>query len=263
MHLHIIIYISQLPGKLGIDIFVILSSYFMIDSRFNFKKIIRLIGETLFYSISILLVFSLFTSVHINIFDIIKSLFPILFTEYWFITDYILLMIITPFLNDFIKSLEKNNYKKLLITLIILNVIINGTFHFFIKHISNILIWFIILYLIVGYIKKYNVIKDNNYKRNIIYFIIIIFIYFLCVSLFTVVGHILNKDILIVNTGYFGTENSIFTVLAAFEIFVAFLKMKPRTYKFINTIASSTLGIYLIHDNNIMRQFLWNNIFRV
>lgn len=32
--------------------------------------------------------------------------------------------------------------------------------------------------------------------------------------------------------------------------------------KIINTISSATFGVYLIHDNPIMRSFLWHTLFK-
>lgn len=42
-------------------------------------------------------------------------------------------------------------------------------------------------------------------------------------------------------------------------LFHFFKNLNIRTNRLINTIASTTLGIYLIHDSSIVRQILWNN----
>ena len=33
--------------------------------------------------------------------------------------------------------------------------------------------------------------------------------------------------------------------------------------KAINLVATTTLGIYMIHDNNILRNIIWNDIFKI
>lgn len=37
--------------------------------------------------------------------------------------------------------------------------------------------------------------------------------------------------------------------------------MKPHYNKFINTIGGCTFGVYLIHDHDFVRNFLWENLF--
>ena len=39
--------------------------------------------------------------------------------------------------------------------------------------------------------------------------------------------------------------------------------MKERKNKIINLIASSTFGVYLIHDNPYIRNYIWKELFKV
>lgn len=54
---------------------------------------------------------------------------------------------------------------------------------------------------------------------------------------------------------------SIFTLVAAISIFYFFKNLNIKNNKFINFIASTTFGCYLIHDNTVIRPFLWKNLF--
>lgn len=108
--------------------------------------------------------------------------------------------------------------------------------------------------------KKY--VDLNNIKHNCL--LLGIFIYFLAILssvLFNFLGHYLSIDILLIHATYFNGYNSPFLFFAALETFIAFIKMKPYENKFINLISSTTLGIYLIHDNLFFRPFLWEKIF--
>ena len=58
-------------------------------------------------------------------------------------------------------------------------------------------------------------------------------------------------------------QYSIIVVLIAVELLNAFRKMKPFYNKWINVIASATFGVYLIHDNELVRPYIWNEIFQV
>ena len=113
------LYFLGIFGRIGVDIFVLISAYFMIKSRFTFRKLLLLGGEVYFYSIIFLVIFTLFLTpvMPITIMDIIKSILPISHA-YWFITDYIALMLISPFLNILLTKLSKQEYLKLLLLLI-------------------------------------------------------------------------------------------------------------------------------------------------
>ena len=49
-------------------------------------------------------------------------------------------------------------------------------------------------------------------------------------------------------------------VIALF-LFVGFTKIKMKNRRAINIISSAMFGVYLIHDNPYMREFLWKHLF--
>ena len=193
----IIIDILSLGGKLGVNLFVFISAYFMVDSEFKFKRLIKIVGETWFYSIIIIILFkTILTPVsEIKIKQIVKSVFPINSGAYWFMTDYVLLMIISPLLNNIIKSFDKKLFKKNVIILLFLAVCISGTIPETLGDMSNNLIWFIILYLTTGYIKKYIDLTKHSFKINLLICISVFLLLVIIVILLNVLGHKLNNQV--------------------------------------------------------------------
>ena len=59
---------------------------------------------------------------------------------------------------------------------------------------------------------------------------------------------------------YFWTPNSLPMLFLSISIFEIFKKIKLNHNKVINTIASTTLGIYLLHDG-LLAKYMWNDIF--
>lgn len=53
----VVIDVFILGGKVGVDLFILISGYFMVDSKITMRKILKFVGQVWFYSISI---FSLF-----------------------------------------------------------------------------------------------------------------------------------------------------------------------------------------------------------
>jgi len=51
-------------------------------------------------------------------------------------------------------------------------------------------------------------------------------------------------------------------LLISLSLFMAFATMKMDYHKWINTIASATFGVYLIHDSDIIRPLLWLDWFK-
>jgi surface polysaccharide O-acyltransferase-like enzyme len=56
--------------------------------------------------------------------------------------------------------------------------------------------------------------------------------------------------------------NSPFVLVTSIELLVGFLKLKPHYSRVVNKLASATLGVYLIHDNNLFRPYLWGIILK-
>ena len=52
-----------------------------------------------------------------------------------------------------------------------------------------------------------------------------------------------------------------FALLIAVPIFCTFAYAKPFENTIVNMMATSTLGIYLIHDNPFVRNVIWTNVF--
>ena len=44
-----------LGGKIGVNVFVIISGYFLVNSKFRIKKLLQLIGQVYFYAIFIII----------------------------------------------------------------------------------------------------------------------------------------------------------------------------------------------------------------
>jgi hypothetical protein len=56
--------------------------------------------------------------------------------------------------------------------------------------------------------------------------------------------------------------NSPLTLLISIELLIGFVKLKPYYNKRINTLASATLGVYLIHGNGWFGPYLWKVILK-
>ena len=98
-------------GKFGVNIFVLISGYFLCKSTFKWQKLIKLELQVLFYSIIIGVVFYIYSEEK-SLSNLVFSFLPLYSSEYWFYKAYFVLFLLSPFLNVFINSIEKTQYQK-------------------------------------------------------------------------------------------------------------------------------------------------------
>ena len=86
-------------GKLGVNCFVLITGYFMVRSQLKLASLLRVLLETWFYSFVILFIFLLVDPSLITEAKLRKAVLPVVSGEYWFITCYLALMVASPLLN--------------------------------------------------------------------------------------------------------------------------------------------------------------------
>lgn len=250
-------------GKLGVNIFVIISGYFLINSRFNTKKLIKLWMQIFFYSVSIMIILKMLNIVNVTTKENFKYFFPISYKKYWFASTYMYLYLIFPFLNKFAHGIDKKTYK---VVLILLSMMFSITYSIIYKSNSfqtdtgtfESLVWFVFLYLLAGYIKIYGIKFLENKRKNIIFTIIllIVFLGILFISHFIYIKFHKLKNII----NYYTRMNSIFLLLLAVTIFYVFKNIKIKNNKVINLIARNSFAVYLIHEHELIRATMWKFI---
>ena len=152
--------ILQIGGKLGVNLFVLISAYFMVNKSFKLSRILKIIFETFFYSVFIYLIFIAFGKTNFTIDEFILNFFPVIFERWWFVTTFVLLMILSPFLNIIIKSVSKNLLLVISIVLFAYGVGVNEILLKVGNYLGvgltsymNKLLWFVTLYFIASYIR--------------------------------------------------------------------------------------------------------------
>lgn len=243
-------------GTIANHVFLIITGYFMIKSKPNLKKILNLIFQMVFYSVAIYLILVLTKMIPFNKIDLVKSLLPIIFGN-WFILYYFVLYLLSPFINKVLLALNKKELNLLLfITLLLFSIIPTFT--------TNVIDYnwhtlFILDYIIGAYINiNYDQIK-NRYKS---YYLIIIFILLILsnMTLFTL-GKYFNSSFILENSNYFiCAPYSILAIVFAASLVIFAINKKEFHNKIINIIASTTLAVYLIHMNPYLKNIIWNVI---
>lgn len=248
---------ASLGGKIACCVFMLITGYFMIKSKINLKKIILLMLQTLFYSILAVLIVVISGDKTLEPIDYFKSLFPYVYGN-WFIIVYLVLYILSPYINKMILSLEKKDIEKLILILIVLFSLIPSNFTGSMIPTNNI-VMLTIMYIIGAYLRLY--VKQGPkvlYKRMVIMCFALMILW---VLFYDGMGMLLNKDLLISSATKVEGISSFVVVIISIFIFLHFSNNYVFHSRAINKIAATTLGIYLLHDNNYIRPKLWEEWF--
>ena len=248
-------------GKVGVNVFVLISGYYLISSKdefFRLSRVFKFWGQVFFYSVVLLALTLLSGSASFSLGDTVKSLMPITFTKWWFASTYFVLYLFHPFLNKLLCNLSKSSYQRLLILLVICWSLIptftKSAFE------SNSLVWFATLYAIAGYIRLYGFHKKFTTRFYFVLFLIASLLTYLSSVAFMVLGKYISA--FQNTTTYFYGQEKITILLVSLSLFMVFETLKMNYHKWINFTATATFGVYLIHDNPFMRRLLWVDVFK-
>ena len=249
-------------GELGVNLFILITGYYLSKSSFSIKKIILIILEVYFYNI---INYTIGYSVG-HILDIPKAtlLFPIASNAYWFMSAYVLIYLLSPYYNKLIKSLSKKSFQKFIFVNLLIWAVIPSILglHFGDSEsfsLYNRFIWLTFIYFVGGYIRKYNIKFFNSKKNCIILSCSTLLLMMLSIVFLYIVKVNLKLDNL--EIAYLWTPNNIFMFILSISVFMLFKNINIGNNFIVNKISSATLGIYLLHDG-ALAIYIWYNIFK-
>lgn len=227
----------------AVDTFILISGYFGI--KWRKKGLFNLLFQVLFYSFA---VYGVCVAIGILQFDKGEFLncFKAFYDSWGFITWYIILYFVSPWLNAFA---EKKDSKRLLIFIVIFWIAEN-----FIMRSSGALN-FCLVYLIGRWLSKVS--TEKYAKKSVLGYIVTTLIIFLCSYTSYRIFHFEAAQMGDFILGY--SYASPFILLQAVCLFLTFSKMKMQS-KVINMMAASCLSIFLIHMHPAIKQIGYYSI---
>lgn len=234
----------------------------MITQTFRLKKLVKLICQIWFYSLAVLL-FAFYKQLDVvNFPNIIQSVLPLGQTN-WFAYTYILLYVFIPFFNPCLQNLNKQYYQGGLTLATVLWFVIPTFFNIWPKMPyldmgGTPLLLFLYLYALGAYIRLYGDTLILKVAHRLIGFGLagmvcgILLVDFLSIS---------HHSFMQRNFYFIGEEYNLFALCIGVGFFIYFLRTNIQYHRWINGLASTTFGIYLIHDSNLFRTYLWRHVF--
>lgn len=238
----------------AVNVYVLISGYFGVESRYKPSKAIAFLCQIWFYSLLIPLVLTCLgvstQAERLGIYGLISYLLPIETESYWFATAYFLLLFMMPVLNPAVKAMSK---KQLQITLAGLLILFCG-----IKSVSPIalafdrygydLSWFICLYLVAAYVRRFGagIFEKHGWK---IYGISCLAIFFMTAGLWQGIRYAGGISYYFTVPFHY---NFILCLTGALGLFCAFLKLpvkEGKAAKLFRKGGTLCFGIYLLHEH--------------
>ncbi len=242
----------------AINGYAIITGYLYIDGRHRFSSVILLWIQALFYMVGITVGVWILKPQIFYMPDLMKAIFLISTGTYWYLSAYIGLFIMIPFLNAAVHALPEREMKKLLFLMFLVfsGYATLSTGDPFGQMEGYSMIWLMLLYIIGACIKKYDLGSSLSVGRALLLYVLFSFISWgvkmgIEASGLEVAGKPLNSNILI-------SYVSPTMLLAAVMLFLAFKKMTFPTWlnKVLAVFSPAVFGVYLIHKHEYVDEFI-------
>lgn len=253
-----------------INVYLLISSYFLVESRFSLWKLAKMVVQVFFYAFGITLIFWLFTDVPHELKYMVYSVLPVSSDFYWFVSMYVGMYLLAPLMNKLIRSLTKRQLECAMALGFVLVSAWPNIFYFSsaLNTAGGVSIaWFLVVYLFGAYLRLYYV-PDGKFGKW--FFRAVIAALLIPVSRFVIeallktpLGKIGILEDLMWGYSVFFTYSSMLVTAASVLLFMAFLNLKSpggRIAALINTVAGASFGVYLIHDHYYIRESFWMKI---
>ena len=252
--------------NIATNIFFLITGYFLVKPRtlsYAVNKSYKQWKIIVFYSLSIYVVlcasgFSVFSLRHA-----IEQLTPIYSRNYWFMSTYIVLLLLSPFVSKSLDALSKKEYQGLLFVLLLINFA-EGKFGYgsiFSGGMS--LVFALSLFSLGGYIRKYPL-------RERRYFPLVCLSVYVGISLLLTFYSYFGQVLGLVDTGQplhlKSMANNSIPLFCSVCFFLVFTTRSFRLPVIVSrlcvAVSPYVLAVYLIHDHRMFRAVLWDTIVR-
>lgn len=245
-------------ASIGVNCFVMLSGYLLAESGYRWKSVMKTWLATFAYSFGITLIFLMLGKASVG--DLLRSAAPVYFGQYWFMSMYIGLALVAPFLSKLVSVLSKRDYIIMLIVLSVLNL---RLFKFPYGEIYGgpmSLVWFVYLFLVGAFVRKYRPFETfRHFGKCYFAFGILLASAYMILQLiqYKLDGRPLN---------YGGTFNNSFTFVTSLLIFLWAVYLRIPSGRFSRVVCSVgplALGVYLVSEHPLLRHVIWNETFHL
>jgi len=249
----------------AVNAYMLISGYFLCTSSFRLSRLVKLWLQVEFYSIVFGLIgaFSgILTETPFDTHYILTLIFPVSMDHYWFLTAYIFLYLLLPFVGRAVKQMNKRQLQWSVLLLLSVFCLLKSILPLRLEtdQMGYDCLWYLCVFLTAAYMRRFGMPFLEKKGRGILTYILC------CLAIF---AGTMGLRAVYLKTGSFGLMlkmfleyNHIFPFLAAAGLFAAFksLKIQGRAAALVTRVSPYTLGVYLFHEN-IGFRYSWQKWF--
>ena len=253
-------YLFGTYGQTGVILFIIISSWFLCTaSSVHYGKAVNLYLQTMLSSVAIFFFVKLGGFEPVGVKEFVKAILTPVYGGYWFIRTYLLFYLVVPFLQKAVQSADEKTHKKLLIILTILLPVLR--FFFFVEGEFGNVGDFVYVFVAVSYLKKHKGnFLEKHWRAIFLGLWLLMQISLGAINVFFYSFVFSEKWLKIIILHIFPCRH-IFVMLLSMSLFYIFKNyVKIGSSKVINTVAKTTFGVYIFHENPLFCSYGENGL---
>ena len=254
---HVVLILVGSWGLVGVFLFIIISSYFLVDSQeVKLNKLLNVVFCTSLYALIAFCVSCIYLGKSISAKEIIKAILSPALNSYWYITGYIVLYLLHPTLNILIKKLSTSELSKIVVAGFLLCFVYK---YIYVTAPIEIVGLFLSVYFGIALFKRvqgkinYRMVYLSGWLAALL-IVCLGVLHALFYGKISIIKYIYSQSI---------SKFSPFMFMIAFALFCVCINKKPSYSKVINFMSKAVLPVYLIHENDYMSSILWDHIFKI
>ena len=245
--------------RVGVDLFVLISGYFLVSARFRLRKLLIFMGSVWFYSLGMLAVFALTGLARIGAAELRGALLPLLTGQYWFASYYALLLLFSPFLNAMLGALDRRRHLLLCLLLTALCTVQPELLH--LTYAEGILPLFTALYLCGAYIRLHVPAGTRAANGSLLCALAVLLLCALKIVLGDMAAQRAGDYPALEGSLRFLGVYSPYALLAAVLLLMSAACRPPADNRFVCRVGGLCFGVYLFHANPFLSGFVWQGVF--
>lgn len=248
-------------SRIGCSIFVMIGAWFLSEQPFRTRRVLNLWLSLWLYTVPLTILCYFVPGSEVGLGTLRWAMFPVSTKQLWFVAAYVVLLLLSPVLNLVMHRASRPAMKGLLV---VLGILLVGYPTLFAEDgiFSDVLWTFLYEYLLVGYLRRY---PDNRLARILQTWQAPVLALLFTAALTALRGAALWQGIggkPMQYLEYYRTALcSAPNLLCALAFFFFFKNLAMGSLPAVNTVASATLGVYIIHQTPAVMGLLWNGIF--
>ncbi len=258
-------WLLELAAYCAVNCYALISGYVGFGAKFKYSNIVVLYLQVVFWIVCFTAIFAVVIPGSVGIKDFVKALFPFAFNTYWYFTAYFCMFFFIPFMNVLMQSLNKKQAGMLVGTIILIFSVLPTVFQNDMFKLSkgSSAFWLAMLYLIGAYIRKYGSEIRGTKKAYLLMYVACVVVTWLSkcgVELITK-RQLSNSSDSSPLISY--VSPSVLLAAIALLLFFANMNLNKYVIKMVSFFAPLTFGVYLVHEEPLVREYVISGRFEV